>query len=570
MRLEDLYSSLEELVALPAETEWIEFKLGAGSITNDQIGEYISAMSNGATIKNKPFGYLIWGVHDKTHEIKGTNFRFSAAKQGNQDLELWIRNLLHPKINFTIFEFDYHDKNMVLLRIPAAKGEPAHFKKIPYIRIGSNKTDLRNHPNYVRLIYNSLDDWSAKIIETASVNDLDEEAVRVAREKFKEKSTRASYYNEIDSWETEKFLDKAKITINGKITNTAILLLGKEEASHYLLPCLPEITWKLETEEKAYEHFGTPLLLNTTKVLQNIRNVKYKFFPDNELLATTVNKYDTRTILEAMHNCIAHQDYELNSRIIVTEKIDKLIFSNAGSFFEGSPDEYSIGDKTPERYRNPWLAQAMVSLGMIDRLGYGIHTMYLSQKNRYFPLPDYELSEPEKVVLQIYGHAIDENYSKLLIENKDLPLSSVVLLDRIQKKLPVTDEAIKMLKQRKLIEGRKPNYFIAAQVATTTDDKVTYIRNRAFDKEYYKAMILGFIKQYKEATRSDIDNLLIDKLSDVLTAEQKRNKIRNLLYEMSKKDGTIFNASSSTANPVWMLSKNADFKIRKDRDLDKE
>lgn len=155
------------------------------------------------------------------------------------------------------------------------------------------------------------------------------------------------------------------------------------------------------------------------------------------------------------------------------------------------------------------------------------------------------------------------------MRTEDLPLSNVVLLDRIQKKLPVTDEAIKMLKQRKLIEGRKPNYFIAAQVATTIDDKVTYIRNRAFDKEYYKAMILGFIKQYKEAARSDIDNLLIDKLSDVLTAEQKRNKIRNLLYEMSKKDGTIFNASSSTANPVWMLSKNADFKIRKNRDLDK-
>jgi ATP-dependent DNA helicase RecG len=534
MRTEDLHSLLEELVEYPAETEWIEFKLGAGSITNDQIGEYISAMSNGATIKNKPFGYLVWGVHDKTHEIKGTNFKFSTAKQGNQDLELWVRNLLHPKINFAIFEFDYQGKNMVLLRIPAAKGEPAHFKKIPYIRIGSNKTDLRNHPNFVRLIYNSLEDWSAGIIETATLNDLDEEAVHVAREKFKERSTRASYYNEIDSWEPEKFLDKAKITINGKITNTAILLLGKEESSHYLLPALSEITWKLETEEKAYEHFGTPLLLNTTKVLQNIRNVKYKFFPDNELLATTVNKYDTRTILEALHNCIAHQDYGLDSRIIVTEKIDKLIFSNAGSFFEGSPDEYSIGDKTPERYRNPWLAQAMVNLGMIDRLGYGIHTMYLSQKNRYFPLPDYELSEPQKVVLQIYGHSIDENYSKLLIENKDLPLSNVALLDRIQKKLPVTDEAIKMLKQRKLIEGRKPNYFIAAQVATTIDDKAAYIRNRAFDDAHYKDMITSYLKKFKKGNRSEIENLIIPKLSEVLVEKQKKDKVKNLLQAMRK------------------------------------
>lgn len=538
MRTEDLHSLLEELVVFPKETEWIEFKFGKGSITNEQIGEYISAMSNGATIKNKPFGYLVWGIQDDSHEIKGTNFCFSAAKQGNQDLELWIRNLLHPKINFEIFEFEYHDKNIVLLRIPAAKGEPTHFKKKPFIRIGSNKTDLRNFPEYVRMIYNSLDDWSAQIIETAGINHLDEEAIAMAREKFKERSTRASYYDEIDTWDNAKFLDKAKVTINGKITNTAILLLGKEESSHFLIPSIAEITWKLETEEKAYEHFGTPLLLNTTRVLQNIRNVKYNFFPDNELLATTVNKYDTRTILEALNNCIAHQDYSLNSRIIVTEKIDKLIFTNAGSFFEGNPYDYSAGNKTPERYRNPWLANAMVNLGMIDRLGYGIHTMYLSQKNRYFPLPDYELSEQQKVVLQIYGHAINENYSKLLIENKDLPLSSVILLDRIQKNLPVTKEAIRMLRNAKLIEGRKPNYYIAAKVATTIDDKAAYIRNRAFDDAHYKEMIISYLQKFKKGNRQEIENLIIPKLSEVLKEKQKKDKVKNLLQAM-RKDGII-------------------------------
>jgi ATP-dependent DNA helicase RecG len=339
-----------------------------------------------------------------------------------------------------------------MLRIPSAKGEPTNFKKKPFIRIGSNKTDLRNFPEYVRIIYNSLEDWSAKIIDSASISDLDTGAIAVAREKFKEKSSKAKYFNEINNWDTQTFLDKAKVTIKGKITNTAILLLGKEEASHYLLPSIAEITWKLETEEKAYEHFSCPLLLNTSEVLKNIRNIKYKFFPDNELLATTVDKYDTRTILEAMHNCIAHQDYSLNSRIIVTEKIDKLIFINAGSFFEGNPDDYSAGDKTPDKYRNPWLAQAMVNLGMIDTLGYGIHTMYLSQKNRYFPLPDYLFSESQKDILQIYGHSIDENNTKLLIEMKDLSLSIVDLLDRVQKNLSISKEAANALRKEALIE----------------------------------------------------------------------------------------------------------------------
>ena len=119
-----------------------------------------------------------------------------------------------------------------------------------------------------------------------------------------------------------------------------------------------------------------------------------------------------------MNNAIAHQDYSLNSRIIVTEKTDRLIFSNAGSFYSGSPEDYIFGDKTPDRYRNSWLSKAMVNLGMIDTMGYGIHTMYLEQKKRYFPLPDYSKSETNKVILEIYGQEIDENYSKLLMETK--------------------------------------------------------------------------------------------------------------------------------------------------------
>ncbi|MBT3210125.1 MAG: transcriptional regulator [Bacteroidetes bacterium] len=550
MRNEELIKLLEELVAHPIETQWIEFKMGAGSITNEQIGEYVSAMSNGATISNQPFGYLVWGVDDDTHEVKGTNFCFTTAKQGNQDLELWVRNLLHPKINFEIFEFAYHGNNVVMLRIPSAKGEPTHFKKKPFIRIGSNKTDLRNFPEYVRIIYNSLEDWSTKIIDSASIPDLDTDAIAVAREKFKEKSSKAKYYNEIDNWDTQTFLDKAKVTINGKITNAAILLLGKEEASHYLLPSIAEITWKLETEEKAYEHFSCPLLLNTSQVLKNIRNIKYKFFPDNELLATTVDKYDTRTILEAMHNCIAHQDYSLNRRIIVTEKIDKLIFANAGSFFEGNPDDYSAGDKTPDKYRNPWLAQAMVNLGMIDTLGYGIHTMYLSQKNRYFPLPDYLLSESQKVILQIYGHSIDENYSKLLIERKDLSLSNVVLLDRVQKKLDITKEAAVSLRKEGLIEGRNPNYFVSASVAEATGQEVDYIKMRGIDDDYIQKVITDYLKKFKEGKRQNFESVLLEKLPDILSIEQKRTKIKNNLQALRKKGIIEINGK------IWKMSKN--------------
>ena len=548
----ELIDLLDELTSFPAETEWIEFKMGKGSITDEQIGEYISAMSNGATIANKPYGYLVWGVEDKTHVIKGTNFTFVHAKHGgNQDLELFLRINTEPKINFEIFEFDYQNKPVVLLRIPAAKCEPVNFQHRPYIRIGSNKTDLRKFPDLMRIIYNSQEDWSAKVIANASLSDLDPEAIAVARIKYKELNTSKSFYAQIDKWDDLQFLDKVKITINGKITRTAILLLGKEESTHYLLPSVAEMTWKLDMEEKAYEHFSTPFLLTTTKVMQRIRNIKHKFFPDNELLATTVDKYDTRGILEALHNCIAHQDYSLNSRIIVTEQIDKIIFLNAGNFFEGKPDDYSFGDKTPEKYRNQWLATAMVNLGMIDRLGFGIHSLCVSQMKRFFPMPDYDLSQHNKVILRIYGQSIDENYSKTLIQRGDLSLQEVMLLDRVQKQLEITDHAASELRKKRLIEGRKPNFFVGAQISQTTGQKAEYSRNKGLDKQYYLDFILQAISQHGSMNRKDIDNLLWNKLPEIINDKQKKNMITNLISELRIND-KIVNAGTDK-NSVWIL-----------------
>jgi len=553
MTNKELIELLEELTAFPVETEWIEFKLGKGSITDEEIGEYISAMSNGATVKNKPFGYLIWGVENITHIIKGTNFCLTKAKHGgNQELELFLRINLSPKINFEIFEFDYQDKPIVLLRMPAAKGEPVNFQKKPYIRIGSNKTDLRNFPEYMRIIYNSQEDWSAKTVQEASITDLDPEALRLAREKFKEKNIGKPWYDEIGEWDEATFLDKAKITSSGKITNAAIILLGKPEAVHFISPYVAQITWKLETEEVAYEHFEIPFFTSVNDIVKRIRNVKYKFFPNNQLIAIEVQKYDSEVILEALNNCIAHQDYSQNARIVLVEKVNKLIFRNIGGFFEGEAEDYSTGNITPNKYRNKWLADAMVNLNMIDSLGFGIHKMYRSQYKRFFPLPDYTGSSLNEVVLEIYGQTIDENYSKLLIEKNDLlSLTEVVLLDKVQKKQTITEDAAKMLKSKGYIEGRKPNYYVATNIAKVTGHKADYSKNKGMDKQYYLDFILQSIKQHESLSRKDIDELLWEKLPDILNDNQKKNRITNLIAELRQKS-KITN-QGTFASPQWVL-----------------
>jgi len=557
MDKKELVTILEQLLNEEEEQNWLEFKTNVAkqraSITPEGIGEYISALSNGACLFNKDYGYLVLGVEDQTHKVVGTNLKPRQLKIGNQDLELWLRTLLYPKISFEIYELNYKNNPIVIFRIPATKTEPVNFQKKPYIRINSQKTDLRNYPDYIRQIYNSQEDWSAKIIEKADISDLDEEALKLARTKFRDKNVNESFYPEIDKWDEKTFLDKAKVTINGKITRTVLILLGKPESAHYLLPSVSEITWKLDTDQKAYEHFSSPFFLNTTKVLHRIRNYRYKFFPDNQLLSVSVNKYESRVILEALHNAIAHQDYSKHARIIVTEKSGKLIFQNAGGFYSGTPEEYFFGDKTPDQYRNPWLAKAMVNLGMIDTMGYGIHTMIMEQKKRYFPLPDYSNSNSEKVILEIFGQEIDVNYSKLLMENSELDLKTVILLDRVQKKLNITKNGTQYLKKKKLIEGRHPNLFVSASVAKVTGKMEQYIKNRSFDDRYFKDLTIEFIRKNGQATRDEINTLILDKLPAVLDNNQKLNKIRNMIYAMSKRDQSVVNKGTSRY-PIWKLN----------------
>lgn len=198
-------------------------------------------------------------------------------------------------------------------------------------------------------------------------------------------------------WPLTTFLDRVRITQNGQITRAALLLLGKPEAVWHLSPHPVQITWKLDGAERAYQHFAPPFLLTTTQLYQRIRNIQLRLLPQDELLPLEVSKYDQKIVLEALHNCLAHQDYTRNGRVTVIEQPDRLVFENEGNFFDGTPGDYLEGNRVPRRYRNPFLAQAMSELNMIDTMGYGIHDMYARQAKRYFPMPDYDLTEPGSV-----------------------------------------------------------------------------------------------------------------------------------------------------------------------------
>ena len=533
---------LDKLLSLPTEIEVVEFKEAKTQYDKNKLGEYFSALSNEANLGGVEYAWLVMGVKDN-RTVVGT----SISEAQLNDYKLEMASFTSPRLSFEeVYRVETEGKIVILCKIPAApEGMPVSWKGFHYGRDGESIGALNLRELDRIRSQNKQYDWSIQIIKEASLDALDTTAIAKAREKFKEKKVGTPLYDEVEKWDTATFLDKAKITLDGKITNTAILLLGKPESVHFISPAVCQITWKLESgEEKAYQHFEPPLFTSVNDVLSRIRNVRFKFFPNNQLIATEVLKYDPEVILEALNNCIAHQDYGMQSRIILTEKSGKLIFDSAGSFFEGKSDDYTLGEKTPKKYRNKWLVEAMLNLNMIDSLGYGIHKMYKSQRQRFFPLPDYTHSTSDNVNLEIYGHSIDEKYAKLLIEKKDdLSLTEVILLDKIQKNMAITDDAAKLLKNKGLIEGRKPNYYISVKIAEMTNQKAEYTRNKGLDKEVYKVFILKLIENHNSATREEIDSLLLNQLPAFMNDKQRKKKIENILQEM-KNDNLIFNAGN--------------------------
>jgi len=526
---------LKQLLIKDYETEIVEFKEAKNQYDFNKLGKYFSALSNEANLHNKKNGWLIFGIEDKEKILVETNFKKNPKDLNN--LKPKIANHTTNRITFIdIHEIYINDKRILMFEIPAApQGLPIAWKGHYYGRDGEELQPL-NLEEIERIRAQAYQqDWSSKIIEDATIEDLSQEAISRARELFKVKNQKL--ISKIDNWDDITFLNKAKITIRGKITRTAIILLGNPESEHFINPATAKISWILKTKdnvERDYEHFSSPLLLNTQKVFEKIRNLKYRYLTFGSLFPEEVDQYDPYIIREALNNCIAHQDYTLGGKIVVVENEDGyLIFINAGRFIPHSVEDVILTDAPEYRYRNKFLSEAMVNLNMIDTIGSGIRKMFFIQKNKYFPLPEYDLSQ-NRVKVIITGKVINIDYAKKLATNPNLSISDIIALDKIAKGKPLDDREVDLLKKKKLIEGRKPNFHISASVANIADEKDNYIKLKGFDEKYYIDLIIEYLKKFGSASKNDLKKLLFDKFPDVLSPEKKENKIKNLLQKMKK------------------------------------
>jgi ATP-dependent DNA helicase RecG len=550
----DLLLTLKGLIA-NWENEVSEFKKAEKDYDQDKIGKYFSALSNEANLKGLQHGWLVFGVDNKSHEIVGSNYRNT---QGLETLKYEISQNTTGGITFTdIFEVFDGDMRVVMFKVPAAvTAIPTAWKNIWYGRNGESLGPL-SMEELDRIRGQSRRDWSRQLIDGSGIEHLDAEAIRVARDNFKIKQNREHIRAEIDGMTDEQFLTKLKLVVEGKLTNAAMVLLGNPDHDRLLEPPA-RFMWRLYGEDnmvKDYEEFDIPFITVVDKVYAKIRNLTYRYMPNQKtLFPIETQQYDASLLRELLNNCIAHQDYTIGSRVYLDEYEDTVVITNPGTFLPGDVREVLKPGYTAPYYRNQLLADAMVKLNMIDTVQMGIRKVFNIQRKRYFPLPDYELGNPQRVAVKVYGKILDENYTRLLYGHDDLTIETVLLLDRIQKKFPLEKPQYQRLRKAGLIEGKIPNVYVSAKVAVIVDEKEQYIKNKAMNDDYYANLILAYLQQFESGTKADFMKLLADKLSDTLDDKQKDNKVRYFLATLRRK-GIIERSSPNRRTGTWRLAK---------------
>ena len=521
-----------------AHCEWKEFKNLKNSFCGDEKDDVISYVS---AIANMEGGHLVIGVHDKTLDIVGTDtYNYDRQKAILRLTERCV-NLSTEGLDIDEFVTDDTNRKVWVIHIPK------HLPKRPVF--AHNKAWQRIEDSLVEMTAERMSaildepifsetDWSAQIVADAMIEDLDEVAIAKARMMFKKVHSRIPEA-EVNAWTVETFLSKGGIMKNGGITRAAIILLGKYESAFKLRPAVAQVTWTRRDEKQEvvdYEHFTVPFILTVDEILSKIENLTMREMPGGTLFPDTMKQYDDYTIREALHNCIAHQDYTMQQRINFVENPTYLYYSNAGSFIPGTLENALTNEEPQAYFRNECLCRAMVDFNMIDTVSRGIKKMFNEQWRRHFPMPDYEIdAKNRKVSVRIYGNEINEQYTNLLKTNKSLTLWDCISLDAIQKGRTIHEDIAQDLLNRGLIEGEAPNYTISLGIAKATRQLQGYTKQKGLDKEKIKQMILQYLKNAGTdgAKRDSIYEYVKDVMPQVKTHEQQLRLLGDILSALS-------------------------------------
>jgi predicted HTH transcriptional regulator len=382
MNVDQLKDLLQTLARQPKECEWVEFKLNFHS--EQEIGERISALANGAAIHHQEYGYLVFGVENETHAIKGSTFKPKHHKKGNEELENWLVQRLMPKIDFRIHEFMYDEhRSVALFVIPSEQDTPVDFINIPYIRVGSITRKLTEFPEKERKIWRRS--GTPYELEIAKDNLLAPDVIRLLSTETYFDLLKIPYPSNQNSV-IEKFINE-NLVIKSQgyaITNLGAILFAKNLAEFETVQrkSVRVIVYKGKNKvETIREQIGGKGYAIGFLGLVDWINSQ---LPANEeigkALRTDTRMYPELAIRELVANALIHQDLSVKGFPMVEIFTDRIEISNPGN-------PLITTDRFIDSYisRNEKLADLMRRMGYCEEKGSGLDKVIFY--NELYQLP---------------------------------------------------------------------------------------------------------------------------------------------------------------------------------------
>lgn len=395
---------ISELRKLPAETGWLEFK--ENNSDADDIGEYLSALSNTAAIVGKANAYVVWGIRDRTHEVVGTAFKPTQVRKGNEELESWLLRLLNPRLHFRFHELTYEGQPVVLLEIPRAPGRPVQFKGVEFVRVGSYRQKLKDHPQLERELWRifaatpfeeaiaaeRLDGPDVlALIDYPGYFDLLEQPLPADREAILARlaDDRMIAPNQAGGWD---------------ITNLGAILFAKSLDAFRGLSrkAVRVIVYEGRNRLKTLrEQMGRKGYASGFEGLIEYVNA---LLPRNEIvgqaLRSDVPMYPEPAIRELVANALIHQDFAITGAGPMIEIFeDRMEITNPGRPLV-STDRFL---DTPPRSRNEALASFMRRVGICEERGSGVDKVVFQTEFYQLPAPIFEAQE-ESTRAVLFAH----------------------------------------------------------------------------------------------------------------------------------------------------------------------
>lgn len=405
IRTVDYYLTLlNELRKYPNETEWIEFKHNRA--VAEEIGEYISALSNGAALHGKNSGYMVWGIHDASHEIVGTTFEPHTLKIGEEELENWLLRLLDPKIEFYFHAIETEKSRVVVLEVSSAFRHPVQFKGVEYIRVGSYKKKLKEHPEKERKLWRIFD--NVPFEKQIAAEQLEESGLLKLLDY-------PSYFELLDIPLPEgregiiHALEADELIIrddSGKwnISNLGAILFAKDLRDFKGLKRKAIRVVQYESSNKiktVREYMETKGYANG---FENVISFINSILPTNEIieqsLRKTVPMYPELSIRELVANALIHQDFfQSGTGPMVEIFSNRMEVSNPG--LPLVPTDRFLD--SPPKSRNEDVASLMRRIGVCEERGSGIDKVVYETEFYQLPAPIFTTAVEHTIAI-LFAH----------------------------------------------------------------------------------------------------------------------------------------------------------------------